>query len=225
MRLCKTGMQYAIWTDKLEFGGGDTLGFRSPNLRQRTFGSGAFRPALAKNDPLDHFSGAAGPLDSQRANQLELKTKLVSVSLVTVAKRVPGQKEQEKNPEKSSSFDFFGFFSCSAVRFAHRAASEAGLARGLPARPPLKTGPRAGFPGATGPGTVAGVKARWRKNQQHLRQKRRFSASLLTQKRSVPLPSKSQFAYIIMKLCRSMFCRDLREMRPEDLEAVAFPLL
>ena len=83
------------------------MGFRSPNLRQRTF----------------------GPLDSQRANQLELKTKLVSASLVTVAKRVPGQKEQEKNPEKSSSFDFSGFFSCSAVRFAHRAASEAGLAR------------------------------------------------------------------------------------------------
>ena len=69
------------------------------------------------------------PPGPQRANQLELKTKLVSASLVTVAKRVPGQKEQEKNPEKSSSFDFSGFFSCSAVRFAHRAASEAGLAR------------------------------------------------------------------------------------------------
>ena len=44
------------------------------------------------------------------------------------------------------------------------------------------------------PGTVAGVKARWRKSQQHLRQKRRFSASLLTQKRSVPLPAKFQFS-------------------------------
>ena len=70
------------WQANWDLRGKGTLGFRSPNLRQRTFGSGAFRPALAKNDPLDHFSGAAGPLDSQRANQLESTNKLVSASLV-----------------------------------------------------------------------------------------------------------------------------------------------
>ena len=69
-------------------------------LRQRTFGSGAFRPALAKNDPLDHFSGAAGPLDSQRANQLELANKLVSASLVKTPSEFPGKKNKGEIPEK-----------------------------------------------------------------------------------------------------------------------------
>ena len=84
--------------------------------------------------------------------------KLVSARLSTTAKRVPGQPEHRKNPAKPSLLGFAGFFLCSAVRFAHRVNSEAVLTRGLPARPPLKTGPRAGFPGAAGPGTVAGVK-------------------------------------------------------------------
>ena len=55
-----------------------TLGFRSPNLRQRTF----------------------GPLDSQRADQLELKHKLVSASLVKTPSEFPGKKNKGKIPEK-----------------------------------------------------------------------------------------------------------------------------
>ncbi len=48
------------WQANWDLRGKGTLGFRSPNLRQRTF----------------------GPLDSQRADQLESTNKLVSASLV-----------------------------------------------------------------------------------------------------------------------------------------------
>ncbi len=77
-------------------------------------------------------------------------------------------------------------FLCPAVRFAHRVASEAGLARGLPALPPLKTGPRAGFPGATGPGTVAGVKASWRKSSNGSGDSAAFFGSFLGSKKERP---------------------------------------
>ena len=93
--------------------------------RSRPPRSGAFRPALAKNDPQDHFSGAPNPPGPQRAMEQAEETKLASASHLSNVKRAPGHKKSRRPAEKQIHLFFdlsCGFFLCACAQVGSKAA-------------------------------------------------------------------------------------------------------